>query len=292
MKGWLIVNQYVKSEKFAELFRMLLDSASRYNIELELKHHAKVWESIADNNYDIKEYLSDADFIIFWDKDIKLARLLENNGARLFNSAKSIELCDDKSLTFMVLQGSSITMPKTYIAPKTFSGFTDHDYFIRIARITGYPLIVKECLGSFGQQVHLVHDNEELIEVVSSIGSRPFILQEYISSSKGRDVRIQVVGDEVVAAMYRYNDNDFRANITNGGSMKVFEPSAEMKNMALEVCTRLGLDFGGIDLLFGENDRPVFCEANSNAHFKNLYDCTGINTADYIMKYIRETMER
>lgn len=291
MKGWLIVNQYVKSEKFAELFRMLLESATRNDIKLDLRTHADVWGMIADNNYDINEVISEVDFIIFWDKDIKLARILEDNGARLFNSAKSIELCDDKSLTFMALKDTGIEMPKTYIAPKTFSGFTDYDYFNKIADLAGYPLIVKECLGSFGQQVYLAHNGEELIEVIKSIGSRSFILQEYISSSEGRDVRIQVVGDQIVAAMYRYNDNDFRANITNGGSMKIFEPDEEMKKMALAVCRTLELDFGGIDLLFGENDRPVFCEANSNAHFKNLYDCTGINTADYIMKYIRETMK-
>ena len=61
--------------------------------------------------------------------------------------------------------------------------------------------------------------------------------------------------------------------------------------MALEVCRELGLDFGGIDILFGEDDMPVFCEANSNAHFKNLYDCTGINVADAIISYIREELE-
>ena len=48
------------------------------------------------------------------------------------------------------------------------------------------------------------------------------------------------------------------------------------------------LDFAGIDILFGENDEPVFCEANSNAHFKNLYDLTGVNTAEFIVEYIKK----
>ena len=89
--------------------------------------------------------------------------------------------------------------------------------------------------------------------------------------------------------MYRYNDNDFRANITNGGSMKPFAPTPEMADMAVSACKALDLDFAGVDILFGEDDTPILCEVNSNAHFKNLYDCTGINTADAIMRHIMNT---
>lgn len=56
--------------------------------------------------------------------------------------------------------------------------------------------------------------------------------------------------------------------------------------MALKACEILGLDFGGVDLLFGEDDRPVLCEVNSNAHFINLSSCTGVNVADKIIKYV------
>ena len=44
------------------------------------------------------------------------------------------------------------------------------------------------------------------------------------------------------------------------------------------------------DILFGENG-PILCEVNSNAHFKNIYDCTGENVADYIIEYINEAMK-
>ena len=45
-----------------------------------------------------------------------------------------------------------------------------------------------------------------------------------------------------------------------------------------------------MDILFGENG-PILCEVNSNAHFKNIYDCTGENVADYIIEYINEAMK-
>ena len=61
--------------------------------------------------------------------------------------------------------------------------------------------------------------------------------------------------------------------------------------MAIKACKYLGLDFAGVDILFGENNEPILCEINSNAHFINIYNCTGINVADEIMKYINDMLE-
>lgn len=94
-----------------------------------------------------------------------------------------------------------------------------------------------------------------------------------------------MVGDKAVASMERYNDHDFRANITNGGSMRRYEPTEKELQMAKQVMKELQLDFAGVDIMFGK-DGPVLCEVNSNAHFKNIYDCTGVNVADAIMEYI------
>ena len=150
-----------------------------------------------------------------------------------------------------------------------------------------YPIIVKECFGSFGQQVYMAKDYQELTGFVHSIGSKPMLFQEFIKTSKGRDIRLQVVGGQVVAAMYRYSENDdFRANISNGGKMRAYEPTKVQIDIAINCCKILGLDFAGVDILFGEEDEPIVCEVNSNAHFKNIYDCTGINVADSIMEYI------
>ena len=133
----------------------------------------------------------------------------------------------------------------------------------------------------------LSRGRKQLEEFVITLGDRPYIIQEYIFSSKGRDIRLEVVGDQVIAAMQRSNPMDFRANITNGGSMQPYNPTKEQVKMAVTACKVLGLDFAGVDILFGPGDKPLLCEVNSNAHFKNLFDCTRINAAEYIIKYIK-----
>lgn len=290
MKGWLVVNEFVNSSKFNEIFEMLQCAAKKNNIEIERVRGAVAWSKLAENDYD---RIEGVDFVLFWDKDIKLAKAFENTGIRVFNSSGAIELCDDKAKTFLELKKhKDIIMPITFVSPKKFhsDGLISEDFIESIKRVLGFPCVIKECYGSFGQQVYLANSEKELRDRITEIGDRDYIVQEYIQTSCGRDIRVQVVGDRVVATMYRFNDGDFRANVTNGGKMKNYELNESQAETALKVCRYLGLDFAGVDILFGEDERPVVCEVNSNAHFKNLFDCTGIDASYAILEYIRDEM--
>jgi RimK family alpha-L-glutamate ligase len=289
MIGILVVNEFLKSNKFNEIHTWLLDAAKKQGIEMNLKTNAELLIEINSENTNL-----DADFILFWDKDIRLAYYLEQLGYPVFNSAKAIEICDDKSLTHLTLMNSEIPMPRTIIAPKTFEniGYTNYIFLEEVANRIGFPMVVKESYGSFGQQVYMVNNAKELQEQVTQIGPKPILFQEFIKSSYGKDIRLQVVGNKVIAGMYRYTDSgDFRANLSIGGKMKPYQPTTEQCELALRCCNRIGLDFAGVDMLFGEEDRPIVCEVNSNAHFKNIYDCTGVNAADAIITYIKGKLE-
>ena len=130
---------------------------------------------------------------------------------------------------------------------------------------------------------------EEAENVVNNLTHKDFIIQEFISESRGRDVRVNVVGGRVVSAMERYNENDFRSNISNGGKMKQIELSEEMAEVAIKATEVIGLDFAGVDVMFGK-DGPVVCEVNSNPHFKSSLECTGVDMSEEIMDYIVEQM--
>src|SRR2546426_11220800 len=80
----------------------------------------------------------------------------------------------------------------------------------------GYPAVLKPPVGSWGRLMAKVDDREEaeqIIEHKTALGSPNhsiFYVQEYVEKPE-RDLRVFVVGDEVVAAMYRYS-KDWRAN--------------------------------------------------------------------------------
>ncbi len=288
--GFLVVNHFLQTSKFTDLYERLQKGAEAAGLTLLVKTGCDLLSEISSGF--IKEQ-EKPDFVLFWDKDIRLAKQLESMGIPLFNSAAAIEACDDKSLTHLALSGI-VPMPKTICAPMTYPavGYTDLDFVETAGEALGFPMVIKECFGSFGAQVYLVQTPEEAKEKAKSLAGTPFIFQEFIEKSAGRDIRLQVVGDRVIAAMLRFSETgDFRAGITSGGSMKPYEPTEEQKKLAVLVCKTLGLDFAGVDFLFGENDEPILCEVNSNAHFKNLYDCTGVDAAAEIMAYISKKLE-
>lgn len=287
MKAWMITNEFLHTDKFTEINTWLLEAAKRHGIEMEIKTNAEVL-AVLGSGYRQKEVL---DFILFWDKDVRLAKYLEQQGYRVVNSADAISLCDDKSMTHLVLQRNQIPMPKTVIGPMTFDniGYTNYNFVEKVEKEIAYPMVVKECFGSFGMQVYKVNDRDQVIQTLKKIGTKPVIFQEYIQTSEGRDVRIQVVGNQVITAMYRYSETgDFRANVTNGAKMKAYTPTEAEKALAIQCTKILGLTFAGVDLLFGEDGNSIVCEVNSNAHFKNIFDCTGVNVADCIMEELVE----
>ncbi len=287
--GWLIINSFIEANKFFEIYDLLLSSSRKYNISLKLIKTDEICCVLGDG---IKKAFM-PDFAIFWDKDVYVAKLLEKNGVRLFNCAKAIENCDNKAKTCICLHNAGIAIPKTIIAPKTFEniGYNNFRFLDMAISQIGLPLVIKESYGSFGKQVYLANTKEDAINIIKKINHKDFILQEFISTSRGRDIRINVINGKEVSSMLRYNENDFRSNVTNGGKTIPYKPNDKQIEIAVEAVKCLQLDFAGVDMLFGGGGQPVICEVNSNPHFKSTLDCTGVNLADFIMDYIAETLK-
>lgn len=279
MTGVLIVNGFLRTEKFRELEELFLEAASRLSVNLSVRTNAQL----------LAGFHKRPDFVLFWDKDILLAKSIENEGIPVYNSARCIALCDDKRKMHLVLKQHGIPTPDTILAPMTYPGigFTDFSFLDDVEKKLPYPFIVKEGYGSFGAQVYLVEDRESLETLLTEKKADGFLFQRFVENSMGRDIRLQVVGNRVIGAMYRYSRTDFRANLTAGGEMKPYAPTEEEIALAIRASTAVEADFSGVDLLFGE-DGPLVCEVNSNAHFKNLLQCTGVNTAYEILNYIKE----
>ena len=310
-QGWLIVNEYLDTEKFLEIRKLFLSGAEKKNVKLTVYTNADFAVDLSGAVVKSRAFdEGEPEFIIFYDKDIALAAALEKMGYRLYNSADAIDVCDSKVKTAEKIaeynlnckdDEAKILMPKTYKVPFTYEniGIKDSysfdflDYVEKDLCEAGegtlsdaYPMVIKESNSSFGMGVHLATSREEAVKLICEYGNKECIIQEYLSYSSGRDYRLQMVSDKCVCAMMRSNENDFRANITNGGKMSEYKPTDEDLILARNVMKCLKLDFAGIDIMHDKSGRAVFLEANSNAHFKNIYDLTGINTAEKMIEYI------
>lgn len=284
LKGLMVVNAFLRTTKFDDIYRTLLSAARAVGMALDVETNAELC-CVADTEaFQPERY----DFVLFWDKDVQLASQLEMRGLPVFNSAQSILWCDDKAQTYLRLRKEALPMPRTILAPKTFAniGYTHLDFVREVGAALGYPLVMKECFGSFGQQVYLISNEAELLQKTAALSGTPLLYQELIEESYGHDLRINVVGGRVVATMLRRSTGgDFRSNLTRGGAMERYTPSKEQEALALRAAEALGLDFAGVDVLFGKGG-PILCEVNSNAHFKTTLECTGVNMAEEIMRHI------
>lgn len=287
-RGYLIINGFLREEKFFSLYSALKQSADKEGLRLELKTNIELMCDIASGKTVANEALPP--FAIFWDKDVRLAKTLEAAGMKLFNSAGAIELCDDKSLTHIALM-NRVPQPKTVLIPLTFPrvGYTDCAFLEKIADYLGFPFVIKQCFGSFGTGVYLAHDMDEAKAALMETAGGAAIAQQYIASSFARDIRAYVVGDKVAAAMLRHNESgDFRANVAQGGKADAYTLNEAQAALAVKTAQILGCTFAGVDLLFGENGEMTVCEVNSNAHFAGISAATGVNIADKIIEAVAQ----
>ena len=294
MTGWIIYNGTLNVPKIKELVDSLVIEAKKLNINLEAIKNTELIP-MYDNNGEARlihiKKVEEPKFIIFWDKDVLLASHLEKMGYRVFNSSNAIKNCDHKGLMHLVLSNNSISMPKTILSPMIFDySLNSEDYLISCYETLGKSVIIKESMGSFGMQVYLINNREEFINKVKELNKNriDFIIQENIKSSFGKDIRVNIIGDKVVGAMLRESKTDFRANISQGGIGTLIDLNKEQEELALKAHKALGLDFSGVDLLFGENNKPLLCEVNSNLNFLSFEKLWGNSFGKKILEYILE----
>lgn len=226
------------------------------------------------------------DFAVYLDKDKYLSKLLERAGMRLFNSSDAVEACDDKLLTAIALSGIA-PMPKTLPAPLCYtpSAAVNEEMLNRAEELLGYPMVVKECFGSLGKGVHLARDRAELRTLSARLKGVPHLFQEFIQESKGRDLRVILIGGKVVSAMERRSEHDFRSNAELGGKGTPYTPDSETVALCERVAEALRLDYCGVDLLFGK-EGMLLSEVNSNAFFGTIERVTGVDVAARYAEYL------
>lgn len=285
MNGIIILNQEIGHNEYK--IKRFFEEAKNLGISLQTFINDGTLAKIVDN--DIAFDLPKADFVIYLDKDIYLARELEKAGYRLFNSADFIKLCDDKMLTNIALANQNIRMPKTIAGPLFYSKELSEknlSFLDKIIEELKLPLIVKKVYGSLGMGVYLVNTKEELIEVYKEHCREPLQFQEYVKSSQGKSMRVIVIDQQIIGAFIRYNNNDFRSNFGDLASGKKAKNNEKYLEFAQKIANLLQIEYAGIDLLFGENDEPVLCEINSNAFFEEFEKVTEINVAKLFLEMI------
>lgn len=290
MKGLILINAYSESEDYLYQAERLHEEFALRGMDVPIVRNCSGAVQIGQDGR--SALAQRADFVVYLDKDKYVATFLENSGVRLFNRAEAIFTCDDKMLTHAALADKGIPMPGSIPAPLCYTPETaiPDAELDGIVGALGLPLVVKHSYGSLGKQVFLAKTREELKEYAERLKLTPHFYQRYVAESFGRDLRVVVIGGKVVASMIRSSGGkDFRSNMALGGASMPYEADETIAQLAEKISRLLGLDYCGIDLLFGEGGFLV-CEVNSNAYFKGIEHTTGVNVAAAYVDYILRTL--
>lgn len=288
-RGLIVNNSYklIKSNQFKTL--RFIEEFSKLGFDIDTTDTILLGLCIKDGKPFCNIDLSIYDFALFFDKDEQACQLLEYF-LPVFNSSYSLINCNDKFKTYLRLINNGVNMPLSIASPICYDDNYNKDSFVKfldyVESNLGYPLVCKCCYGSLGLQVFLINNREELNSKYKELIFIPHLYQKFISSSKGKDFRMYVVDNKVVACMQRYNPSDFRSNISLGGKGYNITPSEDFIDLACKCSKILKLDYGGIDLLIDENNKPCVAEVNSNAFVSEIENVTKVNVTNLIAKHI------
>lgn len=212
-------------------------------------------------------------------------RQIESLGLLVLNASHSIEIGRDKLATMQILAAHRIPIPKTMLAKFPLNTNVLEQEF-------SYPVIIKPVSGSRGRGVFLCEnktqmaDLKDLIEVAIDPKVN-VIIQEFVTTSKGRDIRVIVVGGRAIGAILRTaKKGKFKANYSAGGSVSSYALDDAIEWLAVESTRVIGLDIAGVDILFDGSKYKV-CEVNCAPGFEGFEKVTGLSIPQEIFHYVK-----
>ena len=291
MKLWMLGNRLTTEMYERERF---VEEADKYGIDFNLVFADEIDLIVSRDDRKSIRYRNDIVSL----PDVVLART--GSGTGYFNlsvlrqferlnvptlpNSASIEASKDKMYANQILAQAGLPIPKTMLTRFPCKAEL-------VEKVVGFPCVLKVVTGSHGKGVYLCENAkqfEDLSELVSSIDFKAsMIIQEYISYSEGRDLRVIVIGGRVVGAMQRKStDGSFKANISRGGQGEAYDVDDQMELLAIQTAKVLDLDIAGVDLLF-HSDGYRICEANSSPGFKGFEAALGINVPQKVFDYAK-----
>jgi len=208
---------------------------------------------------------------------------LENTGVRIVNSPTAIERTVDKYFTLALMEEAGLPTPRTIVTERfdeAMSGFQE----------LGGDIIVKPIFGSEGRGMVRVSDEDMAYRVFKALelGRYVYCLQEFVPHGC-EDIRAFVIGDKVVAAMWR-KGKTWKTNAAQGAAVAPLDPDDSLREMSVRAARALGAVYAGVDLLAIGAGKYTLIEVNGIPGWQKLKTATGVDVAEQLVDYILNEM--
>lgn len=199
---------------------------------------------------------------------------LHDEGLAIVNPPRTLELAIDKYAALALVSQLGCEVPRTTVVQSRTEAM---DAFESL----GGDVVVKPIFGGEGRGVMRVRDRQLAWTVFSTLDQLQAIhyLQPFVAPG-GRDLRLLIIGDEVIAVRRTAAIGDFRTNVASGGSCEAITPDPSQVAMAKRIADQMKLRIGSIDFLEQEHGPPLLVEVNGIPGWKGAQQCIAANLAE------------
>jgi len=211
---------------------------------------------------------------------------LEGKGVNVINSLNTSIFAGNKLFTHMLLVKNGIPTPFSAVA------FSEQAAIDTLEK-KGYPMVLKPTVGSWGRMIALLKDRDSAEAIMETRESmypiyQVYYLEEFVNRPP-RDIRAIMVGDTVVAAIYRYSgDGQWKTNMALGGKAEPMKVTKELEDICIKAKDAVQGQIVGVDLMESKENGLVVHEVNNTTEYKNTVRVTGVDIPalmiDYAMK--------
>jgi len=219
-------------------------------------------------------------------KSLHSTAALEGLGAYVVNPLQAAATCGNKLFAHMRLINAGVKTPKAISAFSEESAIAALDNF-------GYPAVIKPTIGSWGRLVALLRDKDAAKAVIEDrMHMFPlyhiYYVEEFVKRPP-RDIRAIVVGDAVVAAIYRYSsEGDWKTNMALGGRAEQCPVSTQLEDICMKAARAMDGEIVGVDLMESEEEGLMVHEVNNTTEFKNTVKTTGVDIPGLMIDYLSD----
>jgi [lysine-biosynthesis-protein LysW]--L-2-aminoadipate ligase len=216
-------------------------------------------------------------------KNVHSTAALEGLGARVINPLQGAIMCGNKMYAHMLLEKAGVR------TPRAISAFSEDGAVAALDKF-GYPAVIKPTVGSWGRLIALLRDKESARAVIEDREHmfpiyQIYYFEEFVDRPP-RDIRAIVVGESVVAAIYRYSgDGEWKTNMALGGRAETCPVTKELEDICLKATRALSGQIVGVDIMESKNDGLMVHEVNNTTEFKNTVRVTGVDIPGMMIEY-------
>ena len=258
--------------------KLLIESAKKNDISIDMVDCKKLFLDLDEKNCFDGPVLQRC---VSYYRNLHSTAALEGQGVKVVNCLNTGIFAGNKLFTHMLLQKAGVSTPDATVA---FS----KDAAIEALENGGYPKVIKPTVGSWGRLISKLNDKDSAEGIIESRETMYPIyqihyLEEFVKRPP-RDIRAIMVGDKIVAAIYRKSEH-WKTNMALGGTAEPCKVTQEMEEMCIKAKNAVYGDIVGVDLMESEEKGLVVHEVNNTTEYKNTVRVCEVDIPSLMLDY-------